>query len=734
MTKICAFQHALACGALSLVLGGTVYAGVANYTIDPGSSQSNVDNACVGALLGIVGTDCTYNRSYDSISGPPPALGPAFWVGPVWGASYYKDSLSPFQLNPGAVPLPEPSRPDPNNTALAISGSLVIDDTVSGNCEAADILISGRFELEGGTRTFTGGPGTWAEETWSSGTIIYVLPPTEPDAAIVNGSDCEYIFGSDGFPPLLQTLGLTGAGVLSYPVDVDIPNDTILKPGMDQWDTATLQSIGIGSFEEPGAGFAGNIGVEVAIDQTALLDPSSSYSCVDNFGDPANPTIDGACNFSAGADATPCSQEGAHFCAARAVQENWIMKIVVDSAGDIVAPTSIFANNTSIVTAAAPADTDEPNSWDGPVITFTASCDDCALAKNDTYTFVTGTTDPVTLNIGLNDDPSGQLADPTTATIDPPGATKGVCTPSAPGDVTTITCSYASNDGFATAQTADIFTYTLDDGITGAEFGLQGTVSITVEAEEAPLANSYFTTLDSEGVDPASLRETFNAITGIAGNAGGNNTVVSVSATAQAGSSTTIDDEDITYAAGADFFQGTDTFSYFIDDDNFNSPGTTPDPQATAQVTVTIANVSPTATDIEGTLEQGEKLDFIGVITLGNGSIGQHTVTTDCDDTTISGIALNGAVIEVSGTYTAPDGLDEIVECSYTVTDEAGAGDAVNGDITITVTNTVEIKLPGSGSALDPSSLLLLLLFLPLLLSRGIRRRARLADPVNPGV
>ncbi|MFQ5610033.1 MAG: hypothetical protein ACE5F8_07160, partial [Woeseiaceae bacterium] len=103
MTKLRALHGALAGAATALAIGATAHAGVANYTIDAGSSQSEVDNACVGALPGVLGEDCTYNQS-NPVNVPT-------WVGPVRGSNYYRGANSPFQKDPNAVPLPQPPFP-----------------------------------------------------------------------------------------------------------------------------------------------------------------------------------------------------------------------------------------------------------------------------------------------------------------------------------------------------------------------------------------------------------------------------------------------------------------------------------------------------------------------------------------------------------------------------------------------------------------------------------------------
>ncbi|KAA3630732.1 MAG: hypothetical protein DWQ08_05820, partial [Proteobacteria bacterium] len=436
-------------------------------------------------------------------------------------------------------------------------------------------------------------------------------------------------------------------------------------------------------------------------------------------GDPNNPSVTDGCVFGPSAAGTPCANTGSHFCGVRRVMENWIVRIVVDPSGDIVEDALIFANNESIVFNIAPAP-GANNSWDGPLITFTATCDNCSVAKNDVYNFVTGTNATVSLPVGANDDPSGQLGT-TTLTIDAPGPTggNGVVTGS-PGNVTDLGIDYTATNSFNAAFT-DSFTYTLDDGVLGPEFGLQGTVSITVTADTAPVANAYTITLNSQGVAPASLRNTTNVLTGVAGNAGGNNPVVAVITAATAGTAT-VSGAEITYVADADFFQGSDSFSYRIVDNNFNSPGTTSETAGPTTVTVNIADVLPTAADVDVEVDAGESVNFSAAVTLGNGSLAQHQVAIDCDSgSSTVGIAAAGTGFAASGTYTAPADFEGEATCTYTVTDEGGAGNDVDGTVTITVTESgVVIKLPG-GSAIDSWALAAL----SILLLAGLGRTRR---------
>ena len=89
MTKLRAIVSALACGILFLTMGTGANADEFFYTLNDDSTQSNVDNACVGALPGATGEDCTYNQanSFDN-AGNLPGVTTFFWVGPVRGSNY----------------------------------------------------------------------------------------------------------------------------------------------------------------------------------------------------------------------------------------------------------------------------------------------------------------------------------------------------------------------------------------------------------------------------------------------------------------------------------------------------------------------------------------------------------------------------------------------------------------------------------------------------------------------
>jgi len=679
MTKLRALYGALASGAICLTLGTTTQAGEANYDVT--GSMSEVSNSCVSPLIGIVGIDCSYNAS----EAPLPYFGPTMF------ARYYAPGTSPFQTAAGGD-RPEPPVPD-DGAELAITGALLIDDMDEITCNGDD-TIEGSFILAAGTRTFTAGQGEWAEESWETGTIVFDLPATVPDQQNPSGGGCEYIIGGDpnGFPLLLETT----AGD-KFPVDAllyDSGPPAVLGPV--SWTGPEPRGIGVGAFE-------GAMGIPISLNEAAFT--GGTYDCKDFAGSDFDSPD--ACKTGESAS-TACKESGQNFCGGQRTQEEWQFRIVVDASGDILEDALIMASNDYIIFGTT------PDSWDADVITFTADCTDCSVAKNDNYRMVTGTPSPVALDIGANDLAEALNTATTQLDIDAPGPTNGTCdaaTYGPPGPVTGFVCQYTSPGNFASG---DSFAYTLADGILTADAGLTATVTVEVEADVAPVANPFTVELDARGVDPVTLSASVDVTSDIPGNSGGNDPSAAVSAPPPTlGTAQDDGDVTITYTVtnGAAFLvKGTmDTFGYTITDANFGGGPTGPE-TADSTITVQLAAADPVAEDsVAGPIEGGIAVPFSAIVVLGNGSIDQHTADGDCDegDVVITGMANTGSTVEVSGEYTAPEGFEGEVICEYTITD--GEGDTATGEIVIDVISGAVILLPGSGSAVGPLSLSLLL-------------------------
>ena len=733
MTRFRALHGALACGALSLATGTTLQAAVTDYVIDPGATQSRVDNACVGAIPGATGEDCTYNQNFGGLIP---------WRGPIHAAGYYATGNSPFANDPTASPLPVAPVPDPNKVELAVTGTLQIDDVNGTACDADD-TIAGRFELAAGTRTFSGGPGTNGEESWGDNTIVYVLPASTPDFVNdLGAAGCEYIFGSKGFPELIQTAGESGS-VETYPVDLEIgaapfdPNDG----DQDVWAAPEPSGIGVGQFEGPSPGFDGNVGVRVNLDETVFY--AGSWQCVDNFGDVAVPTsqvANGQCEFGPNSAGTPCDSSGSHFCGARGVgnpnfdptaqpddgkgQENWLIRIVVDPSGNIETPAQIFAHNESVVFTVPPAPA-RNNSWDGPLITFTAS--QPKNANDDAYVFTIGvTTAPQIQDIGANDEnwaPNSAVVDDASGTLTGTGDQGGTFTITPDADIANVTAAYTPAAGFSGIET---WVYRVTDAANSLED--TATVTVTVEQADAqPVANDLGgVVIDTQGINPADASTIVDVGPGgdIAGNELGN-LPSTLAATQGTDVTTAVDQVDflitITPATATTFTSAGDAISYTITDRD--------DESDTGTIAVSIPDVAPTVANDSQTVMVPGPVEIAVPFTPGNGAADDHSAdVTGAQWGSVSNIEVNGTTAEIEFTY-SPTGFGTTDVLTVSLTDGDGSVGSGTASITIAgdgVTIEQQDSLPGTptAKALGPLGLGMLLLGIPWLNALRRKRRA----------
>ncbi|MEO7385327.1 MAG: Ig-like domain-containing protein [Gammaproteobacteria bacterium] len=315
-------------------------------------------------------------------------------------------------------------------------------------------------------------------------------------------------------------------------------------------------------------------------------------------------------------------------------------------------------------------------------------------ANNDTAT-TTRNSSAITINVGAND---VGFTDPVTVTITGAPDQGGTATPGASGPAATATVSYTpATTASGTATYTETFTYTITDANLVAA---SGTVTVTVN-NAIPVAGNGGVTISTQGSAPGTATGTFNAGT-FAGNNLGNTPSV-VTASQGTTGATSVSGNVVTYTPATTFFSGTDTFTYTITDaDGETAMGT---------VTVTISDLTPaladgTITTTEGTASAPKAL----VITAGNGSVAQHTLTVSTQATNGS-CALSGTsvVYTPNAAYTGGD------SCVVTITDENGAGDSDTGTFTITVNAAgggggggSGGLLPGGSGAVDPWSLSLL--------------------------
>lgn len=281
----------------------------------------------------------------------------------------------------------------------------------------------------------------------------------------------------------------------------------------------------------------------------------------------------------------------------------------------------------------------------------------------------TGTTTrnkPVTINVGANDTGfTGNVTVSQVGSCDKGGS----FTPGAAGPAASASITYTPVSTAGTPTYTEVCTYQITDGtLTGSS-----TITVTVN-NTVPVAGAGAITISTKGVDPSTKSQALN-VASISGNSLGN-TPSTVTTTAPGKGSVTVSGSTVTYTPNANFYSGTDTFDYTITDSDPGTPET-----ATGTITVTIANETPAlaAVSVTTTADLASPPKALAV-TLGNGSLAQHTLSVTTQGAGGS-CAVNSAGTAV--TYTPNAGFSGADSCVITVTD--GDGSTGTGTVSVTV-------------------------------------------------
>ena len=298
----------------------------------------------------------------------------------------------------------------------------------------------------------------------------------------------------------------------------------------------------------------------------------------------------------------------------------------------------------------------------GVVFITVTPVNDAPVANDDSATTMEGGS--ITTDVLLND------MDAEMATLTVTGATPGNNGFTSVNSDGTITYTH---DGSET--TSDSYSYTISDGNGGSDSGV---VSITVTpVNDAPVAYDDSATTSEDTAVTVAVSANDTAVNGL---------VVPTSAAVlnspSNGSLVNNGDGTITYTPNPNF-NGTDTFSYTIADDD----GATD--SAIVSITVTPVNDAPVVTgNPDATTDEGGSVttDVLSNATDADGD--PLTVTVDTQGT-------NGlASVNSDGTITYTHDGSETTSDSYTYTISDGNGGSDSGVVFITVTPVNDAPVP----------------------------------------
>lgn len=330
-------------------------------------------------------------------------------------------------------------------------------------------------------------------------------------------------------------------------------------------------------------------------------------------------------------------------------------------------PAGAFNNGLSITFALTPVA--EPGANDDTASTrLNTPVTIDALANDE------GFADPVTVDITVPPNEGGSVV------IENDGVPCAApCGPAAAGDIRfVLTPSKPANNTVATYT--ETFSYSVTDG------DASGEAQVAVEVANALVnANNGAINIATAGVAPASTSGAINVGT-LAGNTLGDAPSVITNSDPALGS-VALAGTTLTYTPDANFFAGSDDFTYTITDEDGESD--------TGTVTVTIPDVAPALANSSVSTDVNDPVDvaLLPLATPGNGSPAQHTFFLETD-------ASNGTC-DVSGTtltYTPDADFTGSDSCEVGIAD--GDGDEDFADISITVNAP---PAPGGGTGFRES-------------------------------
>jgi len=658
-----------------------------------GTFGSN-EQGCTQITLLFGGSDCSFGRNRAGAAGT--------WIGPLFSGAHYvpdgiKDVIGYVPTSGGFAsgPTIETSifspAADDGKYAAPITGNFTIDDNGTAG-DPTDDLISANFSIGAMARNIATGQNTRAIQRWTTMDHVMAAIPVNATETVANGAGgVDYLIGSRGFPaPLCSATNGTdcfptanSSAVFTNftsPPDPDGPDGPLPAPdgeAVSFWAQIATGGIGIertGLMGDPAFVLVqpppnpptGNVGAQTIATFTG-------YSCDDSQ------VNDLDCNSNAliwQGNVPSTGGETPGF-------DNMIMKISTNGAGEITSAFVYWTQEYAIGFGGPPPGYD--NSWQGGSLSFTGVEQSLAPNARDFAVNVLENSAGNTLDTVAN---SVNFTDPVTITI---VTLPAAGTAMVNGDQTIDYNATGVGPGVQT------LVYEATDG-TDTD---QGTITITVAADVAPVAPDGTITISTQGAAPGAATVGQVNVTTLPGFSPGNGLVqvadaVSITTAPDAAAGTaTATGTTIRFTPAATFFTGNATIGYTVVDIDGD--------EDTGVITVTVTDVTPVINDGTITTDQDRASSALALgITPGNGSVAQHTLAV-----TASASSGTCSISGTSLTYTPNAEFFGTDSCVVTLTD--GDGDTDTGTISITVNEVSnQLILPGGGSAFDPWSLALL--------------------------
>ena len=571
------------------------------------------------------------------------------------------------------------------DTPLNIPQGTLIGNDTDADGDPLSILSVSATSSNGGTVSLSSGTVTYTPAANFNGTDTFTYIVTDglggTDIATVTVTvtpvnDAPVATDDAQTTSENVALNIPAATLLANDTDVDGDTLSITAVSPTSANGGTLALIGGIITYTPAVGFTGTDTFTYTVDDgNGLTDTATVSVSVNAFGNTAPVATDDTIGSTP--EDTPLTITAATLLANDTDVDGDILSITA------VSPTSTNGG-TLVLLPGGDISYTPPANYTG-IDTFTYTVDD-GNGGTDTTTVTINVTPPVNDDPVANDDTVTTTQDVplniASATLlandtDVDGDTLSVSSVSAVSanggtvslNIVSGQITYTPPAGFSGSDT---FTYTAADGNGGTDTATV-TVAVNATGNTSPVGiNDTLSTLED-----SSFSITEATLLGNDTDADGDTLSISaVSSSSARGGSITFSGGIITYTPALNF-NGTDTFTYTVDDGNGGSD------VATVTITVIPVNDDPVANDDTVVATQNTPLNIITSTLLANDSdVDGDTLTI----TNVSGVSTRGGSLTLTNgviTYTPPVGFIGTDSFTYEVNDGNGATDTATVRITV---------------------------------------------------